>query len=294
MKSRLTGEIAISILNSISFGVIHCDENGEIIYCNKTFLESRDLREEELLGRNILDCHMPVNKAKIRNILEEIKKGNRVDFEKMVNTRGRNFDHILCPVIDNDGKYRGLTLISYDVTEEAGIQEQLRAIARTDGLTGLYNRMHFKQVIEDTGKNFKYGSSVLLMMIDINGLKIINDMLGHGEGDFIIRKCSEILEKSVRKEDMVFRIGGDEFVIFMGNTDIEMGKAVVTRIREKCEEWNLIGEKPYGLYLSMGVASAVTAEQFKTLVHRADHAMYWDKKKFYADRDEIKHYGVLR
>ncbi len=294
MRSSIAGELANAILDSLSIGILACDENGDIFYANKAFLKARKLSEDKLIGRNIIGCHMLDNKTRISHILEDVRKGIKVDVEKILSINGKDFDHVIHPIIDINGKYRGLTLISCDISRETRIRDHLRAIAETDVLTGLYNRLYFNRIMEDMGKDFQYGTSVLLVMVDINGLKIINDMLGHLEGDFIIRKCSQILRKSVRKEDLLFRIGGDEFVILMKNTDLKEGKVVMERIRAQCEEWNNTRGKPYGLYLSMGVSSAITAAEFKTLLHRADQAMYWDKKEFYAEREGIIHYGIMR
>lgn len=294
MKAEFKGEMALFILEHLNAGVVCCNEEGIIIYCNKYFEKICGFKREELLGKDVTSYHKPESAGKVKNILKHLREGKWEYIQNITGFKMEHYRSIFSPVIDSSGVGRGICMLIYDVSADERIKEELRIAAQTDAMTGLLNRMSFNQAIENIKEHFCSGTCIVLIMVDINGLKIINDEMGHAEGDFIIRKCSQVLQDSVRKDDIIFRIGGDEFVVLMMDARQKEGELVASRIKGNCSEWNKKAEKPFLLLVSVGVATAATRGEVETLLYRTDQAMYGDKKRFYDEREGTKFYGILR
>jgi len=159
-------------------------------------------------------------------------------------------------------------------------QEELRSLALTDDLTGLYNR---RGLFALAGQQLKLARRnhhcALLFFADVDGLKQINDRLGHSEGDIAIRRVARILRNTFRDSDIVARLGGDEFAILANEASLDSQKDIWHRLKE-----NLSAEGSrdprYSLSLSVGVArfdprSALTLSD---LLEYADQAMYEAKR----------------
>ncbi len=152
-------------------------------------------------------------------------------------------------------------------------QKKLRYKTFHDEMTGLYNRRFFEE--ELARLDSKRQLPLSLVMIDINGLKIINDSLGHKKGDELIIKTANLLKRNTRQEDILARFGGDEFVILLPRTTKEAAREIIKRINLCCQE-----ESDEGLPISLGIglASKDAPEQdIKEILTAADNKMYQDK-----------------
>lgn len=129
---------------------------------------------------------------------------------------------IKTPVINKKDEVVGVVGVSRDITKRKELENMLRQISYTDKLTGLYNRTCFEEQIEILDNEKFYPLSIIIG--DANGLKQLNDTRGHFEGDKLIIKISEILKNSCDENDLIFRWGGDEFVILMPNSIIFVPK----------------------------------------------------------------------
>ena len=173
-----------------------------------------------------------------------------------------------------------LTLVT-SFCDNLQLNQRLEKLANTDALTKTFNRNFFdkelKKEIEAVKKFPNLNFSILL--IDVNGLKAVNDNHGHHHGDLMIRKVAHTLRNTCRKSDTVSRLGGDEFVILCPAT--ANGEKLLERIREKEESLNmLINNKNISITLSIGLASTSECCPHETL-KVADQRMYIDKKDFY-------------
>jgi len=141
-------------------------------------------------------------------------------------------------------------------------------------LTGLYNRASFEQELHhlEQGGHFPVG----VMMIDVDGLKQVNDMYGHSAGDVLLQRMAQVLRLSFRSQDVIARVGGDEFAVLLPGANYQTMKLVVERIRNRQLEHN---QNYPGLELqfSMGSAVAVTPQEIWSALTEADAAMYDDK-----------------
>lgn len=176
--------------------------------------------------------------------------------------------------------YRRVIVTITDVTDRRKSEEQLRFLSTHDVLTGLYNRNFFEAEVERL-QNSRL-EPVNVMMIDVNGMKAINDTLGHAAGDELLRRTAQVLKLSFRKEDVIARIGGDEFVVlFTGSVPI---KQAVARVNECLNEHNLWYEgQP--LSLAIGAVSGGKGSLLADLLRQADQLMY--KEKMRASRTRV-------
>ncbi len=169
--------------------------------------------------------------------------------------------------------------------------EQTFQAAITDPLTGLSNRRHLETEAEVMLRKAKGEGPVLSLMIaDIDHFKSINDTYGHSTGDAVLKELGTFLKRNSRANDLVVRLGGEEFVVVMPNTDLSVAERIAGRLRERVKEHafpvNDDAGRPLGITVSVGLTSTAPGRQddLNTLLERADEALY-DAKR--AGRDRV-------
>ena len=155
-------------------------------------------------------------------------------------------------------------------------RKELEYLATTDRLTEIMNRQGFEQrILGEMARTLRRGTTFLFLLLDLDGFKKLNDTKGHPTGDLALRHVAEKLQKSVRREDIVARTGGDEFAVVL--TDLKLSPDALdtmSRLRS-----NLDLEK-YGLGISMGVAEFPTeSKDYESLYKLSDHRLYLGKQK---------------
>ena len=172
------------------------------------------------------------------------------------------------------------------------VEEEVKYQANHDALTGLANRRLLSELIQHAIYHAgRYGKNMAVMFMDIDAFKTINDTMGHDFGDKILKEVSDRLLKSLRKSDILARIGGDEFIILIENVDnFERVKTIANNILNKFHKAFIIDEKEYRLTISIGIAIFPSDGQTSdTLLKNADIALYKSKDKgkdqysFYSD-----------
>ena len=155
---------------------------------------------------------------------------------------------------------------------------ELQAMARTDELTGLYNRAGLVGARERMTAEGPRHAAVL--MADLDHLKQINDRFGHHEGDAALRTAADILRKALGAEPIIGRLGGDEFQACFSRPTEAALRACVERVKDACAAHNASAEAPYYVELSLGYALGVVEnrESWEALASRADAALYEAKK----------------
>ena len=167
------------------------------------------------------------------------------------------------------------------------LRMELTKLANSDGLTGIFNRTYFQNALEahQAAKRQTPAMDFSLLMIDINGLKPANDSHGHLIGDQLIIRVAQLLKAACRSEDIVCRIGGDEFAILCPTSRQEQADRLAERIREQ------VGERPLKLKdgrllpisLSIGAACSDDCGPEQILIV-ADRRMYEEKQRYYAQQ----------
>ncbi|WDV47286.1 diguanylate cyclase [Clostridiaceae bacterium M8S5] len=154
----------------------------------------------------------------------------------------------------------------------------LKAKSSTDKLMGIKNREYLEYSFDDILKNVSEDSIFSIIMADIDRFKNVNDKFGHQKGDQILRKIGKILLSSVRRDDIVGRYGGEEFLIILYNNDTDTAYSIAEKIRKKVENDNLLG-KDNPLTISLGISTYPTQGTHKEeLIAKADQALYSAKK----------------
>jgi diguanylate cyclase (GGDEF)-like protein/PAS domain S-box-containing protein len=161
-----------------------------------------------------------------------------------------------------------------DITDRIHTEERLRFLGTHDPLTGLYNRSYYEEELLRLRRGRVFPVSVV--MADLDGLKDVNDKFGHDEGDALLRETAQILQASFRAEDVVARIGGDEFGILLPSMALEGARQAIERVRARVAERNR-GQPRVTLGISMGCGMAGSADALKAALRQADAGMYQKK-----------------
>lgn len=183
--------------------------------------------------------------------------------------------------IDYNGVPHTLIVLA-DVTVTKLELERLKHQSLSDELTNLYNRRGFMSVSSHhIDSALREGRKLLLIFADLDGLKRINDTLGHSEGDRAIKDVANILKVSLRTSDVTARIGGDEFVVLTTLASGEDADHVVARLKASIDSFNNNNERPYKLSVSFGTAELDPESDIDLieLLNRADCRMYEHKRR---------------
>jgi len=162
-------------------------------------------------------------------------------------------------------------------------REKIEMMTFVDELTGVYNYRYLEQrLAEEIQRAKRHGSPLSCIYIDFDSFKLINDTYGHETGNTVLQRASQTARSSARGEDFVGRLGGDEFLIVLPQTDNAGALITAERIKKKLDAMELVasnGERIDFLTFSMGIASYPTNAQSKDdLIRAADEAMYRAKK----------------
>lgn len=178
-----------------------------------------------------------------------------------------------------------MILFSYQLIAKMMIgtrrQRQLELLAMTDKLTGLYNRRHMETVLEAEFERYKEtGDGFVLISLDIDHFKRVNDFYGHVCGDFLLKAVSEELSKTVRTTDVVARWGGEEFLLLLPQTESVYAAEVAERIRliieKRSYDW---GNEKVGVTVTLGVCEVSADDTLGALIKKTDLALYQGKKQ---------------
>lgn len=178
------------------------------------------------------------------------------------------------PLFDSNRNLVGAIESIRDITERKLTEEQLKYLSQHDTLTKLFNRAYFEAEMgrfEEGGCN-----PTSIIVCDVDGLKLVNDTLGHEAGDNLLKAVARVLNKSFRGVDMVARIGGDEFAVLLPNCDIDAVKGACDRLRSLLNDYNS-ANPDIPLSLSIGFATKSDAVKLSEVFKEADNNMYREK-----------------
>jgi len=178
-------------------------------------------------------------------------------------------------MVDEKLYKHGYVVFFSDVTQNRALLNRLEQEAGVDSLTGLPNRIAYN------GAKVRYDSPEYLplsvIMCDLNGLKETNDTLGHKYGDMLLQTASEVIKNVCEKQHFVARIGGDEFIFLLSNTDESRANRLIEKIRQKMVSYENL---PFTLSIAMGTATKHDeSEYLEDIIALADKLMYQDKKR---------------
>lgn len=211
------------LIDSTQDFIIQLDLNHRIISAYGKGLSKIDMHPHLMINQTIHDI-FPDNKISLNEIIDSVLKGEHKLYDWELHIQGQRliYETSVSPIYDQHDEIIGAVSISRDITEPMKKQEEIEYINVHDYLTGLYNRRAFQDRFDQLNKHNKFPMSI--MMLDLNGLKLINDAFGHLQGDLALQKVADVLAHRLQNH-FVARIGGDEFAaIVTGLTDQEINR----------------------------------------------------------------------
>ncbi len=264
------------------------DVDGSMKYVSPSHRRILGYEDEELLGRRVFDFVHPEDFPRVFDIFAQgLQNADRLYSAEF---RVRHKDGYWL-TIESIGKLcppemggLGVVVNSRDVTERKKMEERLRSLSITDDLTGLYNRRGFLTFADHHIKAAeRRKEQSLLILIDVDGLKQINDAFGHNIGDQALIDTATVIKQTFRNSDVTARVSGDEFVALTSDTDGKGAESIKKRLYENVDAHNAKGMRPYKLSMSLGIAThnPSTSGSIDRLLLKADELMYAEKNKKY-------------
>ncbi len=268
------------ILDTTADAIYGIDIDGTCTFCNTSCIDILGYDNQlELIGKNMhYQIHhtrsdstkMPIEECRLIKAMGN-GAGFTADDEVFWRKDGTYFhvEYHVYPQL-KDGDVVGAVVTFEDITETRKARKQIEFLSSHDIVTGLYNRMFFDNMFKkmDVNKNLP----ISIIYGDVNGLKLVNDIYGHEKGDELLKRTAEVMTRVCREEDIIARIGGDEFVILLANTEAKNANKVIKRIKSE-----LAAEKIAGIKGSIALASDTKTspdEDLETVYKNAETKMY--------------------
>jgi len=279
---------AQNIIDTIREPLLVLDSDLRVVSANRSFYQTFKVIPEETERHLIYDLgNQQWDIPKLRELLSDIlpKHSTFDDYEveHEFPAIGKKTMLLNARKIFRETNQTEMILLAIeDITERKKLEKKLQKreehfkyMSFHDDLTGLYSRAYFAQELARLGKDFSRSSPISIISIDIDGLKLINDTLGHEAGDELLIMAAKIISMPFRKIDMIARLGGDEFCIILPSTDYQAAlvkKAEIVKLIDKHNDENPSTK----MNMSIGVATSegVEGENIYDVYRRADENMY--------------------
>jgi diguanylate cyclase (GGDEF)-like protein/PAS domain S-box-containing protein len=266
-------------LHSIGDGVITTDTCGRVTFVNEIAENLTGWRSDEAIGRPLPEifhiineetrqiCDNPVKKVLDTGLIIELANHTvliaKDGTERFISDSG-------APIRDKDGRVFGVVLVFRDVTDKKLQENEIRYLSFHDNLTGLYNRTFFEREIKRLDRQEFLPLSLIIG--DVNGLKLSNDIFGHEMGDKILKTISGILSEECQDKGIIARWGGDEFVIVLPQTSKDKVFDLCQNIQKHC---SMMPEDPIKPNITLGASTRETMSQdVNQVLKNAEDIMY--------------------
>ncbi|WP_051280438.1 HD domain-containing phosphohydrolase [Anaerovorax odorimutans] len=274
-------ELLNTTLKSIGDGVVTTDIDGKITSLNNAAEMIVGWKNEESVGKNFEDVFILKNEETGESVENPIKKVLRTgkiiglaNHTMLINKNGEKITiaDSAAPIKNEDGQTFGVVMVFRDVRLEKAHQNEILYLSYHDALTSLYNRRFIEVEIQrlDIDKNVP----ISVVMGDVNGLKITNDVFGHEVGDELLNKVAQVFKEICEKDDIVARWGGDEFLLLLPNSTIEYAERVIVNLKEKFSKKKAGALK---LSVSLGCAERIEGQNLNDVIRQAEEWMYHQK-----------------
>lgn len=272
--SRMLFDVGVDPLTTV-------DRRGHITDVNPAFERATGRRRDELLGTPFPD-HVTDAAEAATALASALANGSATDTP----LRLRHADGTSLDVLYNFTLFQGpdgrpaLFASARDVTERLKAARQLEILATTDSLTGLANRRHFLDIADgEVQRAHRYGRALALLTLDLDHFKRINDTLGHGAGDEVLRQVADACLETVRAADTVGRMGGEELAVLVPETGADGALRLAERLRGAIAERSVPVRSGFvHITTSVGVAILWPDESLEDFLTRSDNALYEAKR----------------
>lgn len=271
------------ILDTTAEGIFGIDMEGKCIFCNDSCVKLLGYNsQDDILGKNVHHIihynnndgsYIPQEDCKILRSILENEKLYVVD-EAFWRADGTKMDveYHSYPKL-KDGIVIGAVVTFVDITDKKKDEKQIKFLSDHDSLTGLLNRRCFEYHLKQKDNSTFLPISIIFG--DLNGLKLMNDVFGHVAGDKLIQKTAEVLKKACREDDIIARVGGDEFMILLPKTDADGTLKIMERIRTEMDK-----EKVFDIKCSIAIGFDTKVdfwEDVEKVMGNAEREMYKEK-----------------
>ena len=272
-----------TITDNVPAVIAHIDANERYTFVNGYVREVAGQTPEEMVGKTVAEIRGPVLYASLKPHIERVLRGETEIFEYEAEYGGRHhyFQTTYLPATTGTGQQSGFYALTTEITRIKQAEQQLSYLAHYDVLTGIANRRFFSEGINAAVRHASMAHSPLLvMLIDIDHFKQINDSYGHATGDAVLAEIATRLKSSIRKTDLLARLGGDEFVVLCDDiASHEIAETLAQKITRAMEMPIAVGAHTLTVTLSVGAALCRNAGSVDALMQRADEALYRAKER---------------
>jgi len=281
-KLYLEKELLRTTLQSIGDGVVTTDQKVRITSMNKVAEEMAGWKEEEAINKPFAQIFRLISEEtgkKVENPVEKVLQTGKIiglaNHTALIAKDGRRVPiaDSAAPIKNEQGQTFGVVMVFRDIAQEKDWQKKILYLSYHDTLTGLHNRRFMEEELER--QELKGNLPLAVIMADVNGLKLANDIFGHAEGDKLLQKAAKAVKKCCRKDDLVSRWGGDEFLVILPKTSAQTAEEITRRIKNTCTTY---GTEHLRLSIALGYATKETpGETLMDVVKEAEERMYRQK-----------------
>jgi diguanylate cyclase len=269
-------------LLSVGDGVISTDDQGNVVIMNKISEQLTGWLQEEAFGKPVEEVFNIINertRERCENPVQKVlETGDIIELANHTHLISRDgserpIEDSAAPIKDEQGNVTGVVLVFRDFTEKKKSQDEIKYLSLHDHLTGLYNRRYFDEELKrlDTERNWP----LTIVIGDVNGLKLINDSFGHATGDDLLIKAAETIKKGGRADDIIARIGGDEFAILLPKTDCLQAEQLIRRMKNLLKK-ERVGDIEVSTSFGYGCKKS-EADEIEAIFKNAEDMMYHNK-----------------
>jgi diguanylate cyclase (GGDEF)-like protein/PAS domain S-box-containing protein len=274
-------------LQSIGDAVLTADADGRVEYLNPVGEELTGWTTAEAAGRPVAEVFHVIDEVTRQPIdspiLRCLREGRPVDHLEPTLLVDRRLQEIsiqdsAAPIRDRSGRLVGAVMVFHDVSQERRLQRALAYQATHDALTGLINRREFESRLTEALQSARAGDGLnhVLMYLDLDQFKVVNDTCGHEAGDRLLKQVTSVVQTRIRTTDTLARLGGDEFGVLLQDCSLETAQRIAENLRQAIRDFRFVWQdRVMNVGVSIGLAEITgQSETLATVMSAADVACY--------------------
>ena len=287
VEMEVHNKLLVAALEATVNGIVITDTNAQIKWANPAFSSLTGYHLDEVIGRkpNELVGSGVQDEPFYRAMWDTLLAGEHWHGEVVNKHKNGSLYHedlSISPVKNRRGELVNFIGVKQDISQRKALEETLQKLANTDPLTGLFNRRVFlERLDQESDRISRLGGSTVLLMLDLDFFKRINDTYGHSTGDEVLRQFAEVVRKNSRNIDVPARFGGEEFAILLTSTGRKEALIVAERLRKQVAELAIEHSEKGTVKITVSIGAALLSMQDtngEIVLNRADSALYKAKE----------------